>query len=171
MAHYIHVLGAPSFVSASARQRIIMGFYGHPKKNNNFHCSRSKLCCLEHNSECRLVHGNRPFPKENHSMKSTLSRIIMSRNAATYSTFYFHGQYFSHAHGSLAKGPIKIVAQLQCAKNIKKRIFSKYSQMYAVPCMCMSQKYERQKIREELVLSSVTHSTPPFSPLLIFRKK
>ena len=101
----------------------------------------------------------------------------MSRNAATYSTFYFHGQYFSHAHGSLAKGPIKIDAQLQCAQYIKKRIFSKYSQMYAVPCMCQVCMVNVTKVRETqnkgrvgLVFSD-SFNPPPFSPLVIFSKK
>ncbi len=35
----------------------------------------------------------------------------------------------------------------------------------------MSQKYERHKIREELVLSSVTHSTPPLPPCYFQQKK
>ena len=30
LARHIHVSGAPNFISASARQRSVEGFYGHP---------------------------------------------------------------------------------------------------------------------------------------------
>ena len=80
----------------------------------------------------------------------------------------FTDSIFLHAHGSLAKGPIKIVAQLQCAKYIKKRIFSKYSQMYAVPCMCQVCMVHVTKVRETENKGRVGLV---FSDSFIFRKK